>query len=566
MIQETKIPDTQLPVPSLLSRALDSVAYAISPKWGARRKMQRHSVQYMDSVLKNQALSRGGLHSSKNQNRTASWLTSRLSPDAEATKQLIDVQDQSVSLYKTDPTAHGIIETRVNNEVGMGIMPQGRVKKESRITKSQAEQINSTTEDVIQEWSAAGVDRTGVQNLTACQREVNRTFSQYGEFFVELSSVGGSTSPIPMILDHISPRQIETPPKYLNDPLVKLGIRYDKKGRVVGYYKREQEAEELNVTSKTKYRLLRRFDKLGNVKTCHVKDPLFANQSRGLPWLIAALPRFKDISDMIEATIVATQIEACFTTFIKSASNPLDISKANSSATGSNSERIEDVYPGMVSYIGLEDEVTFGNPSRPGPSFAPFMEFCLRNLASATSTSYETLAKDWKGVTYSSGRLSLLDGRLGFVARRQLMVDQWLKFVWYRAVLEMIFAGLLPEINLQDYIDRPWIYRRHRWAGQGWKDMDPGREVKARVDGVGNDVESLTEGLEERGIDLDDHLARRLTEKTKLAEQNVAVRKIQWDLETAAGLPHEEEEVELGRPEEDTKQPTESREPVTVGD
>jgi len=567
-MQEVTVPETGIPENNRLGRMIDGLAYAISPRWGARRSMQRNAVSRMDRFMKERALSRGGWPSSNDPQRSKSWLTSRLSPDAEADDQLEDMRDQSLSLYKTDPIAHGAIEGRCTNEVGTGLRPQGRVKEvPGKITEEQALQINEIMEDTVSEWSDAGVDRTGVMNLTASQREICRTFAIYGEAFFELTIAPARDSPIPLVIDSFSPRQIETPPDQFRNPLVRLGIEYDKKGRIKGYHKREEEPEDLNTTGKVNYRFIPRMDKHGYVRCCHIKDPVFANQTRGLPWLAGALTRFKDISDVTEATIVAMQIESCFSVFIRGSSDAHEVAKGNSTRTGSNNQRIEDIYPGMVHYLdGEDDDVTFGNPSRPGSSFAPFMEFGLRTLASAIDYPYELLAKDWKGVTYSSGRLSLLDGRLGFIGRRQIVIDQGLKFVWNRCVFEALFLGHLEGlIDLQAFIESPWIYRRHHWSGQGSKDMDPSREVKARVDGVGNDVETMSEGLEERGIDLDDHLRRREVEKIKLVEQNVRVRAHQWQLEETAGLPHEEDVPDLGRPEDEDEDSSDVREPVEAG-
>lgn len=136
----------------------------------------------------------------------------------------------------------------------------------------------------------------------------------------------------------------------------------------------------------------------------------------------------------------------------------------------------------------------------------------------------------------------MLDGRLGFLGRRQIMVDQWLAHLWHYIVYRSLFLGYLDGlISPGEFLATPWDFRRHRWGGQGWQSMDPSRETKARVEGTQNDVEALTEGLEERGIDLDDHLRRREFEKMQMVEQEVRVRKRKWELEEQAGLPHQEE-------------------------
>lgn len=545
MVHERHIPETGIPQASWLSKKLDQFACALSPRWGARRAAQRLALSRLDNYVRDR-LGSGGWTSTKEPQKEKSWLTSRLSPDAEAEQQLSDLQDASLSLFKTNTFAHGIVQGRCTNEVGIGLRPQGRVRETpNAITADQARGMNARMEDLFTDWDQDGVDATGTLNLTAVQRQVNRTLSIFGEAFIFHRNDPTKNSILPVRLDTFSPRQVETPPDMLMNPLVRMGVRFNEKGLIVGYYVRRQEEGDLHQVNEPEYDYLPRYDRAGNVLVSHIKDPLFSNQTRGFPWLAASQRRFKELGDYVEATLIAAEIESCFTVFIKTLGSSTEIARRNATQQLDGGRRVEDIYPGMIQYLEADEDVEFGSPTRPGSSFAPFMEFGIRSLATASDYPFELLAKNFTGVTYSSGRLSLLDGRAGFLGRRSLMVDQWLRHLWHYGIYRSLFLGQLDEfVSVDTFLSQPWAYRRHRWGGQGWHSMDPLKETKAHVEGIDNDIEAVSESLEERGMDFDEHLERREHEKMRLAEQDVRVRAHKWQLEEAAGLPHDGEQEE----------------------
>ena len=50
----------------------------------------------------------------------------------------------------------------------------------------------------------------------------------------------------------------------------------------------------------------------GSPASLHVFEKQFPGQTRGIPWLAAALDRIKDLDDWFEAELIAKQVEACF--------------------------------------------------------------------------------------------------------------------------------------------------------------------------------------------------------------------------------------------------------------
>lgn len=522
-----------------LGRWCDEAIFSLAPVWGSKRRAARQLSELSQRRLERLYLSWDSDTDSRV--RGDRWLASGLSPDTILEQSIRELQNRSAQLYRKNNVAHAAIEGRVGNEVGIGITAQPRVRA---FTKARNREINDGIKDVIERWSESGVDKSRRLTLGGLQRQVCRTFATYGEAFVLLGNQRYRGS-IPLAVEVIAPERVETPPGEAGNPNVRMGVKFDANGEVLGYYVRESHPGDYKRTS-FKHKFYPRFDKQGQSRMLHVFEPLFAGQSRGLPWLCAAMNRIKDLDDFFEAELIAKQVEACFGLIFKGGPDslsPMDEAEgAKSSTEAATGKRLENLEPGMVHYSSDGEEVTTVDPNRPGSTFAPFIELSLRSISAALNYPYEMLAKNFFRTTFSSGRLAMLDGRVGFRMRRQVLIEQFLSPLHQRVIYEAVFVDELGGlIDLLDYRERPWVFTRHKWVGQGWSFIDPEKEVKAHVLAKDEDIETFADIYAEQGEEWDEQFEQRLVEKGVLVEQEVELRKKRMDLEKAAGLAVSEE-------------------------
>lgn len=533
---------------------VDSAIYQVAPTWGAQRMAIRQKwriAKKREAVLNAawQGADSGRLYGDR-------WNTSLLSPDSELEQDLDGLRRHCEDLYRNNTIAHGAVEGRVSNEVGTGILPQGRVTADDGAAdEDTAKAINGRLEDVVRRWSECGVDRTGLHSLTQVEKLVDRNFAIYGEAFVALADRGGADRPIPLVLDVIHPLRVETPPDMAADENVRMGIKYDSNGRVIGYYVRRSHPYD-TVCVDVDYDYIPRFDDAGQPRMLHVFDPLFSGQSRGLPWMAAAVNRLKDAEDVVEFTIISMQIEACFTAFVKPGDNgvsPHDRARATSNSTDSSGNRLEEVRPGAIEYLNQGEDVEFGNPQRPGGTFLPMIEFTLRSIAACLNYPYELLANNFYRTTFSSGRLAMMVGRLGFNMRRQTLIEKLLVPIWKRVVWESVLVGELDGlVRSEVYAARPHVYERHTWqAKRGVIHINPEQEVKAHAKELETDTNTLADIYAESGLDWEDRLRQRFTERSAKVKQDVELVALRRRLEEASGLQPGESDPEQPAPVED---------------
>ena len=528
-----------------VGRWIDSVASDLAPSWGAKRVAARHRQRMSEKQVELwDRLGYSWPGAAHSDSRSGRYLGTRMHPDEAIEHDLPNLRANCVELYRGNTVAHAAVEGRVSHEVGTGITRQPRVRRDTgdnpKIDKELAEAINDSLKEVCDRWSDHGVDKKRRLSLPALQRLVCRTYATYGECFIQVGEAAYRGS-IGMTLDVISPERVETPPGYRMDPQVRMGIRYSKRnGQILGYYVRHSHPDQ-RVGYRYGWKFVPRFDRNGQCRMLHIFDPVFPEQSRGIPWLATAMNRAKDTDDFFEAELIAKQIEAAFGLIFtggKNAPSPQDVAEGAATATNAAGNRMEDIEPGFIHYASEGEEVKTVDPSRPGASFAPFIEASLRSVSAALNFPYEILAKNFFRTTFSSGRLAMLDGWVAFAMRQQVLIDQFLKPVWRRLVHDAVFAGEMEGlIDIVDYLERPHVYERHRWLGQGKGFIDPDKEVRAHIRANEGGIETKAEIVGEKGGDWEDTEEQLDVEERKKIELRTDREKWENELREQAGLP-----------------------------
>lgn len=440
---------------------------------------------------------------SADKTRGNSWLGSRLSPDSALEADLPTLRSRSLELYRNDAIG-GAVDGRTNLVVSYGFTPQAKIAERAGIvTAAQAEAWNQELEDVYFQ-TAPTICKTGKRSLWQLARLVERHHGAYGESFTILSDRFDRSRPIPLTLEVVDPERVETPPGQVNNRLVRLGVQYDESGEIVGYWIRKAHpGDTLDIDQ--------RYDFYSAERVLHVFEPLFAGQSRGLPWLLRTLNRAKDAKDLDEAAIIAAQVEACFAAFVTS---PMGGGRAADAALSESGDtnRVEDIRPGTVRYLDLGEQVTFGMPSK-SSTFGPFQEWNYRRAAAGMNYPYEMLVKNWNGLSFAGGRLALTEGRLFVQSAQQVLIECWLCKVWDRLVFEAVLVGAC-SIPPRLYEEYAWWFNRHTWTPPAWPfALTPGEEIDSKIKAVNNNLMSKANVVGELGGNLEDVFKQRKAER-----------------------------------------------------
>lgn len=514
-----------------LSERIDAFALAVSPTWGAARFEARRRLALAERAhQKLDAQLSAWEASAQDRFRGAKWLVSRLSSNSAIEQEWETLAERAEDLFRNDAWAASAVNGRVDNVVGRGIRVQARIQAEDvGLPEETVETINNRLETIYHELNRYEAHRRK-------QRVAERCAGIYGESIEVISDVGAADKPIPLAVQVVNPKRVQTPPGRIGDKRIRMGVEVDDLGTAIAYWIRKTEPyDTLNINDA--------FDRVPADRVLHTFEPLFPGQLRGVPWMAPGMGILKDLKDFCEAHLIGEQISACFAVFIKT-QNPAGIAAYNATGTDSGCRRIEDIAPGMVNYLNPDEDVTFSSPARPGNTLGPYVLHHLKGFASSIRYPFELLTKTYDN-SYSGGRLSLIDGRVAFGCWQQGRIDMSLSPFWHRLVDEAVMLGLVPEIDPAAYHANPWPWRRHQWIPPGMEWIDPRVDAESNRMAVEDGFKPKSEIIAGLGGDFDEVNQARLRER--IAEAR-AEAKYQAELERL-GLASDPETGKPGPPQ-----------------
>jgi len=445
--------------------------------------------------------------------RSKLWNKQILSPDSGLELDLNELRLRSRILYRDDSLG-GAVDQRCNLVVGTGFTVQATIKPVKWISAEQAELLNQEQEDLWEQWSEK-CDTTGTRCFWDCERLVERHLDVDGEAFVRMAAMSGR-GPIPLVLEIIDPDRVETPPNQSGNPLIRMGIEYDDPGQIVAYWVRKKHPHDTHDTSLD-------YARIPASQMLHIFEEWFSGQSRGVPWFSRVMNRIRDAKDLDEASLIAAQVEACFAGFIKGGKkSAYDQAKGATTETTSSGKRLQDITPGRLEYLEDDQEITFATPTRPRNSVGPLQESNYRRIAGGINWPYEMIMSDWRGLSFSGGRLVLNAAKKDVVSRQKLLRNSLHCPIWREVIRQGVLFSKLP-IDIRRFNEYPRLYTRHKWNAQVWDwTVNPVQDINAAILEVDNNIKTLSDVIAERtGGDLEETLATREKEVELQREKKI---------------------------------------------
>lgn len=490
-----------------IATVVDQMVYIVNPQASLERRVLRQISRAADARMSSGDRDRDDagdrLHGPQR------WLGSRLSPDSELEQDLESLRAHTKELYR-DTTAGGAIDARVDHVVGKGFTVQAKITAGKGLSQEAADGFNDELEEVYRRWSPA-CDITGRDSLWQLSRLVERSIAYAGEAFTVMWARNRPGRAIPLVLEVVDVDRISTPPDRTGDPNCRLGIQYSADGEIEGYWLRTTHPDD---TRKVEYK----WQFIPADRMLHVYEKWFPGQSRGYPWMVRSLNRWRDGEDLDEAGIIAAQVEACNAAFVKTR-QPLKAAQAMGTNSTSG-KRLEDMSPGKITYLDSDaEEVLFNTPSKSN-IVGTLHEWNHRRIAAGMNWPYEFLMKDWRGVSFAGGRLVLNGAKITCQCEQQLLVVAWFAGIWNEMVREAVLFSVTSgvTINLSRFQQRPWVYQAHQWSAPAWTyAITPGEEIDADIKAVEHNFKTLEQVAGERGGNMEDVLEQRQKER-KLEE------------------------------------------------
>ena len=246
--------------------------------------------------------------------------------------------------------------------------------------------------------------------------------------------------------------RIQTPSKHESNPLVRNGVAYDNKGRILGYYARKLDSMN-SYTFETEefdyFPAWKKDDFLGEERLIAFlfKYPLEPRpqMARQYPVLAGSSRVLRYVIQYIDAVIVGSRFSACQTAIVTT-NNPVG-AKSGLEGTTTKDEKgytrsIGHLMPGNVLYVNKGTTVSMTSPSRPPDNAVSFSKLLIGMSCAQVRLSYAQAMMDLEGTSYSSWRGGSIEA-MAYTNRlinSFSMVDNW---ITRTQILEMISKGIV---------------------------------------------------------------------------------------------------------------------------
>ncbi|MBX6382089.1 MAG: phage portal protein [Microbispora sp.] len=357
----------------------------------------------------------------------------------------------------------------------------------------------------------------------------------------------------------VDPDRLSNPQLRPDSLTMRGGVEIDADGAPIAYHIRQAHQQDWFAAgqSVTWDRIPRETD-WGRPMVVHHFDPERAGQHRPVGGIFTpVLARLRMLAQYDRVELQAAIVNAIFGAYIESPFDPDDVQKGlagddelsayqqmraefhQDRRLMAGNVRLATLFPG--------EKISTISASRPVSAFDAFEGAVLRNFAAAIGVSYETVAGDYRGSTYSSARQALLIEWRTVTRRRLDFAAGFCSIIADAQHEEAFELGELPlPRNAPDYAEARAEYNRCEWIGPGRGWVDPKAEVEGARLRIASGLSTLEhEAAENAGADLEELLDQRAYE-----EQMVRERGLTLDLQVGGSKPANAEERGAGQPAE----------------
>ena len=181
--------------------------------------------------------------------------------------------------------------------------------------------------------------------------------------------------------------------------------------------------------------------------------------------MATALENLKQLSGFQEAALVAARMGACSSYKLITPTGDEYVGTDNSVPDVA----INGVSPGQIVEIPSNWDLTAMENNYPDGHYDSYVKSTLQGIASGLNVSYNALASDLQGVSYSSIRVAVLEDRDKWKSLQQWMTNAFLMPLFQEWLKMALLSGQVPGYNPRQ-IDQ---LNSVMFQGRRWSWVDP---------------------------------------------------------------------------------------------
>lgn len=474
------------------------------------RVLRSVGLQRIDASLNNSA---GGFRGASQNRLNWDWAVKVLSADQRLRGDLVAMRSRSRELACNNDYAIRFLNLARQNVIGScGIGLQ--VTLDETLVPN-AKQLNRQIEDTWARWSEAP-SACGQMSWVDYQQLWIASFLQDGETF-HYRIKGYPDNAFRYAVQFLDPDQVDVNYNRLRrvntagqviENEIRMGVEFNEYRRPLNYWAFNGHPSEYPGVQRVS---------LPAERLTHSFAFKFINQSRGTPWMHAAMADMNMLGGYEEAELVAARLAACKMAAIVSKTGDDEYHGKRNKQTGAVEISAE---PASMFSLPEGHQVQPIDWNHPNAAFPDFTRAVLRGLAVGINVSYSSLTGDLRDVNFSSIRHGVLDERDGWRVLQTFAI-QHLCAPTFRDWLPMAITS--GQLALPPGMPLDMIFRSCTWTPRGWDWVDPVKDGEADIQSTRAGMNTLADVAAKRGKDWRDLIDQRAIEIAYAREKGVPI-------------------------------------------
>lgn len=433
----------------------------------------------------------------KSSRLTGNWQTVGTKLDVEIKLDLIALRSRARDLSINDSYARKFLAMAAANVVGAnGFVLQSQVNDPSGKSDSWARQA---IENAYYQWCKIGnCDTSGKFSFNDFCRLMIKTLARDGEVLIR--RVRNRQFEFGYKLQMLDIDRLDVMHNELLDGgnAIIMGVEVDNYGAPIAYWLTSRHPGDTTFASKETFKR----ERVPANDIFHIFVADRPEQTRGFPWMSAALQDMKQLAGYREAAIIAARNGASKMGFFTA---PDGMANALADGTDDFGNFTTSAEAGTFDVIPQGYSFQQYNPEYPTANFDSFVKSCIRSISSGLGVAYNALANDLENVNFSSIRAGVLEERESWMVLQnhiieaflRPMFDDWLEAAILKNKLIMPNGSALPSGKLDKF-------KQHTWQGRRWQWVDPLKDIEASIRGIEAGLTTPQIVAAQMGLDIED--------------------------------------------------------------
>jgi lambda family phage portal protein len=257
----------------------------------------------------------------------------------------------------------------------------------------------------------------------------------------------------------------------------------------------------------------RRYIRISADDVVHTFIPEFVGQSRGRPALSTALMRMNMLQGYEDASLTNARIGASKMGFFESETGDGYVGDDANDGT-----IVMDAEPGVFEQLPMGVKFQSYDPSYPTGEFGDFVKANLRGIASGLGVDYSSFSNDLEGVSFSSGRIGMLEMRETWKTMQEWFAEAFCQRIFQAWLQHMLTLGKLTVVGKELPMHKIDKFKRVNFQGRRWDWVDPKKDMEANRTAIELGLKSRSEIIRDIGRDPDE-VWREIQKETELLIQ-----------------------------------------------